>query len=123
MILTETELIHSALYGKVKGKRSVNEWLFRIIRCVMFCLEQRRLISFIVSAGNLAKFSFCPISALCSKFYPRNITHMPVVKIKFLRILRSFPDGRLPELEQKPGFSRLPAGKVYRPWTGQTGKQ
>ena len=28
----------------------------------------------------LAKLSFCPISALCSKFYPRNISYMPAVK-------------------------------------------
>ena len=28
----------------------------------------------------LAKVSFRPISALCSKFYPRNIHYMPVVK-------------------------------------------
>jgi hypothetical protein len=27
-----------------------------------------------------AKRSFLPNSALCSKFYPRNINHMPVVK-------------------------------------------
>ena len=28
----------------------------------------------------LAKLSFCPISALYSKFYPRNIKYMPAVK-------------------------------------------
>ncbi len=28
----------------------------------------------------IQKRSFCPISALCSKFYPRNINYMPVVK-------------------------------------------
>jgi hypothetical protein len=28
----------------------------------------------------LAKLSFYPNSALCSKFYPRNISYMPVVK-------------------------------------------
>jgi len=28
----------------------------------------------------IQKRSFCPISALCSKFYPRNINDMPVVK-------------------------------------------
>ena len=27
-----------------------------------------------------AKHSFRPNSALCSKFYPRNINHIPVVK-------------------------------------------
>jgi hypothetical protein len=28
----------------------------------------------------LAKWSFHPNSALCSKFYPRNISYMPAVK-------------------------------------------
>ena len=32
------------------------------------------------SLGCLEKMSFRPIYALCSKFYPRNITCMPVVK-------------------------------------------
>jgi len=30
--------------------------------------------------GNLEYLFFLPISALCSKFYPRNIKHMPAVK-------------------------------------------
>jgi hypothetical protein len=30
--------------------------------------------------GYLEKLYFCPISALCSKFYPRNINYIPVVK-------------------------------------------
>jgi len=37
--------------------------------------------------------SFCPISALCSKFYPRNINYMPAVK--FFACL---------DLEQKSSF-------------------
>ncbi len=31
--------------------------------------------------GYLEKLYFRPISAFCSKFYPRNIQHMPVVKL------------------------------------------
>jgi hypothetical protein len=30
--------------------------------------------------GYLEKLSFRPISALCAKFYPRNIMYMPAVK-------------------------------------------
>jgi len=33
-----------------------------------------------VYSGDPKKLCFCPISALCSKFYPRNINYMPVVK-------------------------------------------
>ncbi|MBW2199385.1 MAG: hypothetical protein JRF71_00905 [Deltaproteobacteria bacterium] len=29
---------------------------------------------------SIQKRSFCPISALCSKFYPRNINYIPAVK-------------------------------------------
>ena len=33
-----------------------------------------------LTSEPFAKQSFRPNSALCSKFYPRNINHMPVVK-------------------------------------------
>ena len=44
----------------------------------------------------IKKRSFCPISALCSKYYPRNINYMPAVKFFAgldLEQKASFPDG------------------------------
>ena len=50
----------------------------------------------VVSIVPIHKWSFCPISALCSKNNPRNIKHMPAV-IFFacldLEQKSSFPDG------------------------------
>ncbi|TBV81477.1 MAG: hypothetical protein EYX74_04215 [Desulfobulbaceae bacterium] len=34
---------------------------------------------FLISFGHLEKLLFRPISALCSKNYPRNINHIPAV--------------------------------------------
>ncbi len=34
----------------------------------------------LVERVPIQKWSFAPIATLCSKFYPRNINYMPVVK-------------------------------------------
>ncbi len=64
--------------------------LFSPLAYLLFvgALERGRCLRvIIVTLDNLAKLSSRPISALCSKFYPRNIMHMPAVK--FLHALVS----------------------------------
>jgi len=66
-------------------KQLIEEYL-----AVMFLLHKGRRLFYLVP---IQKRFFCPISALCSKFYPRNINYMPAVT--FFACL---------DLEQKSSF-------------------
>ena len=79
----------------VNGNRPIYYWHEFIISCLALLhvlVSNRSLLCYTKSVSCLgmhfkllpvepfAKRSFRPNSALCSKFYPRNINHMPVVK-------------------------------------------